>query len=121
MNKLAQIKLSPDEGFSGFGKLGQGGESSIFTFTQFISSAIGLISLVAVIWFLFVLTTGALGILASGGEKAANEAAKKKISSGLIGLIITIFALVMVNFIGSLLGIGDLLDIPRMFSTLIIK
>lgn len=117
MNKLAQIKLSPDEGFAGFGSLGlkeNGGEEAISTFTKFLSGTIGLMTIIAIIWFVFVLITGAIGIISSGGDKTALETARKRITTGLVGLIVVIAALFIIDLIGFIIGI-DILNIEHLF------
>ena len=121
MNKLTQIDLFEDDGFSGFGKLGLETESAFnadLVFTQFISSAIGLITIVAIIWFVFTLLTGAMGFISSGGDKTAIEGARKKITNGLIGLVVVILGIFLIKFAGYILGIPDILNFTSMFSIL---
>jgi hypothetical protein len=124
--KLAQDLqfYDPSQGnLKGFGALGLEvpAGSPIQVFAKFISSAIGLISLISIIWFVFIIITGALSIITSGGDKNSLESAKKKISSGLIGLIVSIFALFIVRFFGYITGITDILNISKVFEELIIK
>lgn len=126
MNKLSQINLYDDQGgLSGFGKLGlEPGKGSAsdapLIFSNFISSAVGLITVIAIIWFVFIFMTGAISIITSGGDKNSMESAKKKISSGVIGLVVTIFGFLIIKFIGSLFGV-DVLDFASMFESLLIK
>lgn len=116
MKKLTQINLFEGEGFKGFGPLGlEGGQEGVSVFATFISSTIGLITLIGVIWFIFIILTGAIGIISSGGDKSAMETAKKKITSGIIGLVVIIAALFILDLIGTLLGVPDLLNFTEMF------
>lgn len=123
--KLSQdLKLYEDaDGLKGFGQLGLefGVGTPILVFTKFLSSTIGLISLIAVIWFIFTLILGAVGIITSGGDKNAMESSKKKITSGVIGLLATIFAIFIIRFIGFIFGIPDILNPTAVFEKLIIK
>lgn len=124
MNKLAQINLFDGQGFSGFGPLGLEGKSAEEApsiFANFVSSAVGLITLVGIIWFVFIFVMGAVGIITSGGDKNSMESAKKKLSSGVIGLIVMVFALSIINFIGSLLGLNNILNFYTLFNLLQIK
>lgn len=116
MRNLADIPLSPDSGFQGFGPLGQGGSDSVTVFTKFVSSAIGLMTIIGIIWFVFVLVTGAISMISAGGDKQALEAARKKISTGIIGLVVTIAAIFIVSLIGYLLGFENILDLPALFN-----
>lgn len=105
------------EPLRGFGKLGLEGESAsagIGIFSNFISSIIGLLTIIAIIWFAFVLITGAIGMIGSGGDKQALESSRKRISTGLVGLIIVIAAIFILDLIGTLIGI-DVLDLEGLF------
>lgn len=79
-------------------------------FTGFISLAIGVMTVVAFMWFLFLLVTGAMSWMASEGDKAKVQTARKKITYGLIGLIIVISAIFLAKIIGTIFGI-DFLDV----------
>lgn len=111
------IPLAPSGGFRGFGSLGLEGieafESDV-VFTKFLSSTIGLMSIVAVIWLIFLLITGGYGYMTAGGDKAKIEKAQKTITNGIIGLALVVFAIFVINLIGYLFGIESILKIPSM-------
>lgn len=121
MKHLAgSIQIAPNGGFTGFGPLGTNqGDYSILTFANFLSTIIGVMTFIAVIWFVFTFIIGAIGIISSGGDKGALEAAKKKITNALIGLVVVILATVIINLIGYLLGIPEILQIQTLFYRLI--
>ncbi|HTK03150.1 MAG TPA: hypothetical protein VL401_00025 [Alphaproteobacteria bacterium] len=122
MKNLAQLNLAPNGGFKGFGPLGDPkGTDGINIFSKFISSAVGLMTIIAIIWFVFSFITGAIGILASGGDKQALENAKKKITTGIVGLIVVILAIFIIRLIGFLLGLPDILNISTLFGLIQIK
>ena len=125
MNNLAtDIKIAPSGGFSGFGKLGLQGEINndpIGNFTGLISSVIGIMTLVAIIWFIFLLISGAISYMSSGGEKGAIESARKKITNALVGLVIVIISIFIIKLVGYLMGIPDILDFPGMFMTIFMR
>jgi len=113
MNKLAQIDLAPKGGFRGKGPLGLEGdvaENAPGIFNKLLSTTIGIITVVAFIWFTFLFITGAVSVMTAGGDKAAVEAAKKKLTSGVLGLVIVIAGIFLVELIGSLLGIENILN-----------
>lgn len=117
MNQLAQIKLYPDDGLRLFGILGlEGGSSDTAPniFQSFLSGAIGLMTVIAAIWFVFVFITGAISMIGAGGDKTALESARKKIFSGLIGLIVVVSAVFIIDLIGKLIGF-DLILSPAGF------
>ncbi|MEK7550969.1 MAG: hypothetical protein AAB535_04290 [Patescibacteria group bacterium] len=123
MKNLA-IDLAPPGGFKGFGKLGLengSSEGALGIFSNFISSAIGLMTIIAIIWFIFTFIIGAIGIITAGSDKNTLESARKKIITGIIGLVVTIAAIFVVDLISTLLGFGGvgLLNLEGLFSKII--
>jgi hypothetical protein len=116
-NKLlaeaASIPLAPEGGFQ-FKEMGPLGTNPAVDagtrFNTIMSSVIGIITVIGFIWFIFLLIMGAIGIMSSGGDKAQAETARKKITSGLIGLVVLIAGLFLFDLFGSLLGIPDVLN-----------
>lgn len=98
---------SPLEGVGPLGTPG-GASGGATLFNNIISSVIGLITIIAGIWFVFLLITGAIGIMSAGGDKAAMEEARKRITSGLIGLIVVVAGIFLVDLIGGFLGLDIL-------------
>jgi hypothetical protein len=116
-NMLAQIDIAPEGGFRGIGEgpLANPEGTGISTFSKFISSVVGLMTIIAIIWFVFTFFIGALGIITAGGDKQALESARKKIINGIIGLVVTIAAVFVVSLIGTLIGIPNILDLNALF------
>jgi hypothetical protein len=114
-NLLSQINLYPDtgSGLQGLGKLANPG-NGVDAFITFISGTIAVLTVVAIIWFIFTFITGAIGIISSGGDKQALETAKKKITTAIIGLIVVLLAIVVINIIGTVLGIPNILNISQL-------
>lgn len=111
MNKLAAttIKLGPEGGFKGFGPLGlEEGQDAFVTFNGIISTTIGIISIVGMIWFTINMLIGAVSIIGSGGDKAKMESARNKITSSIIGLVVVVAGTFIVDLLGSLIGISPL-------------
>lgn len=125
MKNISQLNLFPKGGLQGFGTLGLEGGDAVsgradFVFTQFISNTIGLITIIATVWFIIIFILGAVGFISSGGDKNAIESSKKKIMSGLIGLVVVILGMLIIHLIGTLLGLPDILDFGVMFNKLVI-
>ena len=119
-NLIAQAQNGIPLGqLKGFGPLGLEGDSlatnASLTFTKFINSTIGLMTIIAIIWFIFVFFIGAIGIITAGGDKNALESARKKITTGIIGLVVVIAAIFIIKLIGFLLGIPDILNFNLLF------
>lgn len=115
MKTLAQADFGK---LSGFGPLGNPQDSGIPEFTKFISTAVGLMTIIAAIWFVFVFMTGAIGIISAGSDKQALEGARKKITTGIIGLVVVVVAIFAIDLISNILGFGDvgLLNLEGLFS-----
>jgi len=116
-NKLA-LRLGD---FVGLGPLGtpattpqDPGASSL---TNFISMTVGVMTIVAFIWFIFTLFIGAIGWLASGGDKARLQEAQKKITTAIIGLVIVISAIFLIKIIEVIFNI-NILDITTLIKNL---
>lgn len=79
-------------------------------FTDTISKIIGVMTVVAFIWFTFQMIIGAMRIVMSGGDKAALEGARKQITTGVIGVVIVVSAIFVVSLLGTLLGFNNILN-----------
>lgn len=125
LNKfLAQISTPLDLGpFRGLGPLGGENnplttkEAAVSTFTKFISTVIGVMTIIAFIWFIFQLFIGAIAWLGSGGDKAKLQEAQKKITTAFIGLIIVISAIFLIKIFSVIFGI-DFLNLTNLINTL---
>lgn len=110
---ITQRQIFTNGIFEGIGPLGlenRAATEAPTLFNTFISSAIGLMTMIAAIWFIFTLVTGAIGIISSGGDKAKVAEARSRITTGLIGLVILISAVFIVELIGTLIGFNLILN-----------
>ncbi|QLG69921.1 MAG: hypothetical protein CH104c_0690 [Candidatus Woesebacteria bacterium] len=113
----ADIPLSPNEGFKGFGRLGleqSNPETAPTIFNSFISGVIGVLTIVAGLWFIFVFVSGAIAMISSGGDKGALESARKRIFNALIGLVVVVASIFLIELVGKILGISLILN-PAQF------
>ncbi len=112
INKLSQIPLSPPGGFTGpaGGLFSETGSTANLAFSDVLSLIIGVMTVVAAIWFVFNTLVGAIGIISASGDKNAYEQARQRITTGILGLIVVISAVFLVDVIGQLLGFNAILD-----------
>lgn len=81
-------------------------------FQKFLPSIVGIIFTIGFITFFFVFLLGAIQWISSGGDKAAVDAARGKITNAIIGVVILISAIAIVKLIEQFFGINILvLDI----------
>ncbi len=106
----AEIKIAPG-GLQGIGPLGLEGKSAEWApivFTRFLSTLIGVMTIIGFIWFIIQLFIGAVSMIGAGGDKAKVEQAKSKITNSLIGLVVVIAAVFIIQIVGSVFGIDVL-------------
>ena len=96
------------EGIGPLGLEGMDTTEAPSVFNTFLSATIGLLTVIAGIYFIFLFMMGAIGILTSGGDKAGLEVAKKRLTTGILGLVVVISAVFVINLIGYLLGLDIL-------------
>lgn len=85
---------------------------------RLVTSLVGLLTVVAGFVFLFMFLSGAIGIITSGGDKAAYETARKRITYGIIGLVVVIAAIFVTDLITTFLGVPDILNINAMLNVI---
>ena len=112
---LSAVPIGPP--LEGIGEIGlEGGGNAVSIFTRVISTIIGLMTVIAAIYFMFRLITGAIAIMSSGGDKAALEDARKSITIGVVGFVVTIAAVFIMDIVATLLGIPNILNIGSMIN-----
>lgn len=110
MRLIAQTTTNIGNPINGIGPLGgtTATNNAFDTFNNILTLAVGIITVIAAIWFLFILITGAIGIMSAGGDKGKIEANRQKLFTGIIGLVIIISALFIADLVGTILGINIL-------------
>jgi hypothetical protein len=94
-----QINLKPtDQGAFFTGLYG-------LTIQGMISGAVKLVMIVAALVFFFLLIVGGIQWMTSGGDKAATESARGRITAALIGLVIVFSAWAIATLLQALFGV----------------
>lgn len=120
---LAQKELGQiggTEGFGPWGNLGAFGKTigdAAGAFTNIISNIIGIMTIIAGIWFIFQFIIGAYGYMTAGGDQKRITDATSKITNALIGLVVIVAAYAIISLLGSLLGF-DILNPQNLIPTL---
>jgi uncharacterized membrane protein HdeD (DUF308 family) len=100
--KLGEIKGLGPLGFEGVEITKEG---AFRLFNNVFSTIIGLLTVIAGIWFLFQVIVAGYQWLSSGGDKASIATARDKLTHALIGLVIVIMAFAIVSIVGTIMGI----------------
>jgi predicted metal-binding membrane protein len=106
MKFLAQAPNYLDLGnITGEGPLGTSVQNAPTTLNNVLSIVVGTLTIVAGVWFMFQIITGAITWIGAGGDKVAMENARKRIMNGFVGLVIVISAVFILDLVGTLLGL----------------
>lgn len=82
----------------------------------FIPNAIGLLFVVGVVGFMFMMIWGAVQWIFSGGDKGAIEGARGRITNALLGIILLLSTFAIIKLVETFFGINILtIDIAGMF------
>ena len=118
--QLTKITLPPIGGddLGPFGKPNQWGEDeggatkALQSFTGVISNIIGVLTIVAGIWFMFQFITAGISWISAGGNKESVAGAQSRMRNALIGMVVVVAAWAIVGLMGNLLGIDILIQDP---------
>lgn len=78
---------------------------------KFISAILAAILVIATLAAFIFLLLGGLSWITSGGDKAAVEAAQKRIQAAIIGLFVVFAAWAIMLVVGKFLGIPDIFNL----------
>src|SRR5258707_322328 len=103
-NLIAQINIGGLHGVGTLASPGSGSNAGTL-FTKALTTVIGVMTAVAFIWFTFQLIMGAIQWITSGGDKAALEGARGRITQALVGIIILFSAFAIVKLVETFFNI----------------
>lgn len=95
----------------GIGRLGFGTgeaitkERAFQLLNQVISVIIGILTIIAGLWFLFQMIAAGYQWLSSGGDKTSVAAARDKLTHAVVGLVIIVMAFAIISIIGTIMDI----------------
>jgi len=108
MNTLAEkVSLGGSiggEGLGPFGNISFTGTSAMGKFTGAISAIIGLLTIVAALWFLIQVTIGGISWITAAGDKAKLTQARDRISNAFIGLVVVVAGWAIIALAGQFFG-----------------
>lgn len=91
-----------------------GKETGISFFQKLIPALVNILLVGGVVIFFFILITGAIQWIFSGGDKQAVQNARGRITSALVGLVIMLSVFAIIKMVESFFGISILtLDIGK--------
>lgn len=91
-------------------------EESVSQLEGIISSIIGFITIVAFIFFVFQVIFAGYSFISAQGDEKKLEAARSKLTNGILGLTLVVIAFGFTAFIARILGLGDVFNLQQFFS-----
>lgn len=89
--------------------------SGTLTLEKIISQVIGVLTIIAVIFFAIQVIIAGYNFISSEGDEKKMEMARKSLTNGVLGIIIVVVAIGIVSLIASLLGISNPMDLNALF------
>jgi hypothetical protein len=91
------------------------GDSAV-TFERFISQFIGVLTIIAIIYFTIQIIFTGYAFMSSNGDPKKMEQAKLHLTQNILGLTIVLVALILTTLIGKLFGLGNILEFTTNFN-----
>lgn len=89
------------------------------TFENFISQFIGVLTIVAIIYFTFQIIFAGYAFMGSSGDPKRMEQSKTHLTQNILGLVIVLVALIITNLIGRLFGLDNILNFTETFNKIV--
>jgi len=93
-------------------------DTGVSQLEKIISSAIGIFTIIAVIFFVIQVIMAGYSFMSAQGDKAKIESARKRLTDNILGLTIVVVAFGAGAFIASLFGLGNIFDLKNILTPL---
>lgn len=93
----------------------QPGSSPVSALEKIISSIIGILTIVGVVYFTIQIILAGFSLIASQGDPKEFQTSKKRLTTNVIGLVIIVIAYGLGALIASLLGMSSIFDLSTVF------
>ena len=87
----------------------------VATFEKLISNFIGILTLVAVIWFTYQIIFAGLGMIGAQGDEKKLKESSSKLTNGVLGLFIVVIAMGLTALLSKILGLSNPFDLEPIF------
>lgn len=77
-------------------------------FNKVLSVIIGVLTVVAGLWFIFNFFLGAFSWISAGSDKGSMENARKRMTNAVIGIVAVVAAIFIIDLVGGVLGLDIL-------------
>lgn len=97
------------------------GANGTLTLEKIISQVLGILTIVAVIFFAVQVIIAGYNFISAQGDEKKYEAARQSLTNGVLGLTIIVVAVGLGSLLASLAGIPNVLDLNAMLTNMGIK
>lgn len=84
----------------------------------YLSQILGVLSIVAVIFFTIQIILAGYGFMSSDGDEKKMETNRSKLTNSVMGLLIVVVAIGIGSLIAKLLGLNNPLDLNQIFTSM---
>lgn len=105
-------RIGEGEGLGPFANISLENGQGLVALTKGISALIGLMTVLAGIWFMFQFLIGGFYWITSGGEKSKLESARDRITNAFIGLVVVVAGWSILALAGQFLGLDTTISDP---------
>jgi len=88
--------------------------NSVSQLESMISNVIGVITIVAFIFFTFQIIFAGYTFMSANGDEKKLETSRKKLTNGILGLTIVVVAYGLTSFIANLLGLDNVFSLQSL-------
>jgi len=86
-------------------------EASTLKFEGYITTIIGVLTVVGIIWFTLQIILSGFAFMQSNGDPKKMEKAQQQLTQSIIGIILVVGATILVGLIVKILGLGNIFDV----------
>lgn len=83
-----------------------------------VSTIIGFLSVIAVLFFIFQIIFAGYAFISASGDEKKVEVARKKLTDSILGLTIVVIAFGAGAFLANILGLGNIFDLNSVINIL---
>lgn len=84
-------------------------------FEKFAGQLLGVLTIIGVLYFIIQIIFAGYSYISSKGDEKEMESSRKRLTEGVLGLVIIIVAVGLGSLLAKLAGIPNVLDIETMF------
>jgi hypothetical protein len=94
------------------------GVAATTNFEKYLTTIIGVLTLVGVLWFTFQVILSGYALISSSGDPKKMEKAQQQLMQSILGIVIVVASSIVVGLIVKILGLGNIFDLNTFIGNL---